>query len=51
MSVKLNGHEYRVVRLGNARVVISRVSPRQWRLAPADVSRAIMAGFQLRIVA
>ena len=51
ITVTLNGQTYRVVRLGDARTVIVRVSRTQWRLAPSSIARAVLAGFNVRAVA
>ena len=50
ITITLNGRTYRVVRLGDARTVIVRVSRTQWRLAPSSIARAVLAGLRLRVV-
>jgi hypothetical protein len=50
MSITLSGRQFRVVRHGNAHVVITRGTGRLWRLAGAAVSERIMAGLRVAAV-
>lgn len=49
--IVLNGRTYRVVRLGDARVVIVQTGPRTSRLALPYIARMILSGLDVRAIA